>query len=322
MNLRRSVQGEIKSGAAGAAPSRSRACASAGSRCIDKRLRFTLFLITAIIVTTALHREVEIERSGDAGIAVCHDRVAVEEPLEIRVSHLLFDLNERTISITMRTPGNDDELALGYLYAEGIISDCEQVGAVQHCAENVQALRVELLGPKPDLGPLQRVGTLNSSCGVCGKTSVKSLAPSHPVAGSGRMAEAVLRQLPQRLRAAQPAFAATGGLHGVGLFDLQGNLLAVREDVGRHNALDKLIGWALKCDQLPWTDRLVLLSGRASYELLQKSAMAGASMVAAVGAPSSLAIEQAHAAGITLIGFLNERGYNVYAGRERLVRAG
>jgi FdhD protein len=269
-----------------------------------------------------LHREVEIERSGDAGIAACHDRVAVEEPLEIRVSHLLFDLGERTISITMRTPGNDDELALGYLYAEGIISGREQVGAVQHCAENVQALRVELLGPEPDLGPLQRVGTLSSSCGVCGKTSLGSLAPSRRVAGVACIDDAVLRQLPARLRAAQPAFAATGGLHGVGLFGLDGSLLAVREDVGRHNALDKLIGWALQAGQLPWTDRLVLLSGRASYELLQKSAMAGASMVAAVGAPSSLAIEQAHAAGMTLIGFLSERGYNVYAGGERLVRAG
>jgi FdhD protein len=132
------------------------------------------------------------------------------------------------------------------------------------------------------------------------------------------MAAAVLRQLPQRLRAAQPAFAVTGGLHGVGLFQLDGTLLAVREDVGRHNALDKLIGWAFKAGQLPWTDRLVLLSGRASYELLQKSAIAGASIVAAVGAPSSLAIEHARAAGITLVGFLGERGFNVYNGRQRV----
>ncbi len=236
----------------------------------------------------------------------------------MRISHLLFDLSERTISITMRTPGNDDELALGYLYAEGVIADRAQIGSVRMCAESASVVQVELLGPEPDLGPLQRFGTLSSSCGVCGKTSLASLAPTRPVAGSASIADAVLRQLPARLRAAQPAFLATGGLHGVGLFDLDGRLLSVREDVGRHNALDKLIGSALKSDQLPWTDRLLLLSGRASYELLQKSAMAGASIVAAVGAPSSMAIEHARAAGITLVGFLGEHGYNLYTGGHRV----
>jgi FdhD protein len=166
----------------------------------------------------------------------------------------------------MRTPGNDDELALGYLFAEGVIAERRQVGSLLRCAENPLALRVELLGPEPDLGPLQRIGTLSSSCGVCGKTNLESLAPTRRVTGAACIADAVLRQLPARLRAAQPAFVATGGLHGVGLFDLDGRLLAVREDVGRHNALDKLIGSALKSDQLPWTDRLVLLSGRASID--------------------------------------------------------
>ncbi len=269
-------------------------------------------------MTSPLYRDVEIERRGIADTSVCQDSVAVEEPLEIRVAHLLYDLAERTISITMRTPGHDDDLALGYLYAEGVIADRAQIGSVQRCAEDPRALRVELLGPEPELGPLMRSGTLTSSCGVCGKASLGSLAPTRSVAGTGSIHDALLCQLPTLLRAAQPAFAATGGLHGAGLFDLGGGLLAVREDVGRHNALDKLIGWALKAGQLPWTDRLVLLSGRASYELLQKSAMAGASIVAAVGAPSSLAIEQAHAAGITLIGFLSERGYNLYSAGHRM----
>jgi FdhD protein len=270
-------------------------------------------------LSTDLYRDVAIESRRAGGVTVARqDSIAIEEPLEIRVSHVLFDLAERTISITMRTPGNDDELALGYLFAEGVIADRGQVGSVQRCADDPLALRVELLGPQPDLGPLQRVGTLSSSCGVCGKTSLGWLPPSRSVAGSASIDDALLRQLPGRLRAAQPAFAATGGLHGVGLFDLDGTLLAVREDVGRHNALDKLIGWGLKAGQLPWTDRLVLLSGRASYELLQKSAMAGASIVAAVGAPSSMAVEMARETGVSLVGFLGERGYNVYNGGDRV----
>jgi FdhD protein len=273
------------------------------------------------LVPIELYRDIAIERRSDSGMVAVEDHVAVEEALEIRVSHVLFDLAERTISITMRTPGNDEELVLGYLFAEGIISDRAQLASVRRCTEGGQAMRVELLGPEPDLSPLQRIGTLTSSCGICGKTSLDSQAPIRRVAGVAGIGDGLLRQLPGRMRAAQPAFAATGGLHGVGLFDFDGRLLAVREDVGRHNALDKLIGWGLQSDLLPWNDRLLLLSGRASYELLQKAAIAGASIVAAVGAPSSLAIEQARAAGITLIGFLSERGYNVYAGAERLIPA-
>lgn len=267
----------------------------------------------------SLFREVEIERRRDGTARVCADPVSIEEPLEIRVCHVLQDLTEHTISITMRTPGNDEELALGYLYAETIIVHRDQIGSVRRCATEPRALRVELLGPEPDLATLQRSGALSASCGVCGKASLAGLAPTRRVSGNATVRDAVLRGLPAQLRRAQPAFDATGGLHGVGLFDLDGTLQAVREDVGRHNALDKLIGWALTSDRLPWTDRLVMLSGRASHELLQKSAMAGASIVAAVGAPSSAAIDQARAAGITLIGFLGERGYNIYAGAERVI---
>jgi len=266
-------------------------------------------------------REVSIERRRDAGREVRVDLVAVEDPLEIRLSHAGLGPAPVTLSLTMRTPGHDAELALGYLYCESVIAERSQVVGVAACAGNARALRVELTGPVPDLSPLQRVGTLSSSCGVCGKTSLESVtavSAARPVGGTGTIEDAVLRVLPGRLRAAQATFALTGGLHGVGLFDFAGNLLAAREDVGRHNALDKLIGHALLQGGLPFTDHVLLLSGRASFELLQKAAMAGASIVAAVGAPSSLAIEMAQAAGITLVGFLNERGFNVYTHGERI----
>lgn len=266
-------------------------------------------------------REVIIERRRDGVHERRADLVAVEEPLEIRLLHLGLGPAPVTLSLTMRTPGHDAELAVGYLYCEGVISDRAQIATVAPCAGNARALRVDLTGPIPDLSPLQRVGTMSSSCGVCGKTSLESVTAASSariVAGAGAIDDAVLRALPARLRAAQATFALTGGLHGVGLFDLQGTLLAAREDVGRHNALDKLIGQALWQGELPFTDRVLLLSGRASFELLQKASMAGASIVAAVGAPSSLAVEMAQAAGITLVGFLNERGYNVYTRGERV----
>lgn len=269
----------------------------------------------------SVQREVSIERRRDGAQERRADLVAVEDPLEIRLSHAGLGPMPTTLSLTMRTPGHDAELAVGYLYCESVIADRDQIISVAACAGNARALRVELGGPIPDLSPLQRVGTMSSSCGVCGKTSLESLTAlnaARRVSGTGIIDDAVLRDLPARLRVAQASFALTGGLHGVGLFDLAGTLLAAREDVGRHNALDKLIGHALLQHLLPFTDHLLLLSGRASFELLQKAAMAGASIVAAVGAPSSLAVEMAQAAGITLVGFLNARGYNVYTHGERV----
>lgn len=250
------------------------------------------------------------------------DLVAVEDPLEIRVQHAGLGPQPRSISVTMRTPGADVDLALGYLYCEGVIRDRGDVAAITPCGSDLRALRVNLTGPVPDLAHLQRAGALSSSCGVCGKTRLEAITavePAQPLAGAGQVSHAVLLTLPQRLRTAQTLFSTTGGLHGVGLFDLSGRLLAVREDVGRHNALDKLIGQGLMAGGLPWTDRMVLLSGRASFELLQKARMAGASIVAAVGAPSSLAVDQAQAAGITLLGFLHERGFNVYTHPHRVI---
>jgi FdhD protein len=270
---------------------------------------------------TQAHQEFNIHRVGAAGSRTEPDQIAVEDPLEIRLAHASLGEGAQTLAITMRTPGHDAELAAGYLYCEAVLRDPTQIVQIAACAGNANAIRVDLDGPAPRLESLKRVGTMNSSCGVCGKTSLAAVtasSQSRRVCGSQPIDASLLQQLPARLRAAQTLFAVTGGSHGVGLFDLAGRLLALREDVGRHNALDKLVGQAFLGSTLPWTDHVLLLSGRASFELLQKATMAGASIVAAVGAPSSLAIEQAQAAGITLVGFLGERGFNIYAGAERV----
>lgn len=271
-------------------------------------------------MTLSSRRSIGIERLREGQRLAASDEVAVEDPLEIRIGHVALGPVPRSVSVTMRTPGHDKELALGYLYAEGVVDSAAQVVGVRACSGNPRALRVELVGAPPRLERLERVGALSSSCGACGKTSLEAALGPLPgmVSGDGQVLASVLCGLPARLRAAQANFAATGGLHGVGLFDLRGTLMALREDVGRHNALDKLVGHALLQGQLPWADRIVLLSGRASFELLQKSARAGASIVAAIGAPSSLAIETAQAAGITLVGFLHQRGFNVYCGPQRI----
>lgn len=264
-----------------------------------------------------------IQRLCEGTLRACEDAVAVEAALELRLAHPALGAAPVAVATTMRTPGADVELALGHLYAEGLIEARADVLAVRPCGGAVQALRVELRSEArvPDLKAHQRHGMLSSACGVCGKADADALraqAVGARVAGSARVSAACLRELPARLRAAQEGFAATGGVHAVGLFDLHGQLLALREDVGRHNALDKLIGQALQRDQLPWTDCVVLLSGRASFELLQKAARAGASVIAAIGAPSSLAVEVAQRAGITLVGFLSVQGFNVYTGAQRI----
>lgn len=271
---------------------------------------------------TQAQKQFDIVRVSSAGCQSLPDSIAVEDALEIRLSHPALGEGARTLAISMRTPGHDAELVAGYLHGEAVLSDPAQIVQIGACAGNPNAVRIDLDGPAPNLDSLQRAGTMNSSCGVCGKTSLEAVtasSQSRRVSGSKRVDATVLRRLPQSLRAAQSLFAATGGCHGVGLFDLEGQLLALREDVGRHNALDKLVGQAFLARTLPWSDQVLLLSGRASFELLQKATMAGASIVAAVGAPSSLAIEQARAAGITLIGFLGEHGFNIYSGAERVI---
>jgi FdhD protein len=273
-------------------------------------------------------QELQIDALRDAGNARRSDVLAVEEPLEIRLMRDgLPEADEnggtgRSISITMRTPGHDAELAVGFLFGEGLLHEARDVIDTGFCGPTGNILRVTVRADLPlDLGRVTRNFYTTSSCGVCGKASIEAVTAN---AGDRRIVsdvivrESVLRGLPDTLRAAQAGFAETGGMHAVGLFTLDGRLIASREDVGRHNAMDKLVGAALLAGELPWRDRVVLLSGRASFELLQKATMAGAPVVAAIGAPSTLAVEMAESAGITLVAFLRPAGCNVYSNTWRV----
>jgi len=250
------------------------------------------------------------------------DLVVVEEPLEIRLARLGESGPGRPISITMRTPGSDVELALGFLHGEGLIRSNRDVASVHECGADRNVVRIELAADAPlDLARLERNFYTSSSCGVCGKASLEAVAAmmaAKPVEGAGNVSAALLRSLAGRLHSAQPVFRDTGGLHAASLFDESGALIAASEDVGRHNALDKLVGERLIADALPLSGSVLLLSGRASFELLQKAAMAGVPVVASVGAPSSLAIDLAQRTGILLAGFLRGDSFNVYAHGERL----
>jgi FdhD protein len=270
-------------------------------------------------------RTVDLLSQAESGYGRRTDTVAVEEPLEIRLARAGETGPGKAISITMRTPGHDAELAVGFLYGECIIRKGEDVAGTRSCGPTGNVMRVELLPHVAlDLARLERNFYTSSSCGVCGKASIEAVMNGAPITRipiGQRIDPAVLGGLPGKLRAAQETFASTGGLHGVGLFDLAGELQAVYEDVGRHNALDKLVGARFLASALPLTDCIVLLSGRASFELLQKAMLAGVPLVTAIGAPSSLAIELAEAAGITLVAFLREHTFNVYSHPERLSRS-
>jgi FdhD protein len=236
------------------------------------------------------------------------DEVAVEEPLEIRV-------DGAPLSVTMRTPGHDEELALGFLHGEGLIAAPHAAGPTADFAANV----VEVAGPLLR-DPGSRSFYTTSSCGVCGKGALEEVAVAAPFAPSGPVVpRALLAALPGRLRADQPTFERTGGLHATGLFEADGTLAIVREDVGRHNAMDKVIGRALLDGLLPLRERILCVSGRLSFELVQKAAVAGAPILVAVGAPSSLAIELAADRGMTLCGFARGETVNVYTGGERVL---
>lgn len=255
------------------------------------------------------------------------DVLATEEPLEIR---LQAGAERRTVAVTMRTPGADFELTAGFLYGEGVIEQREDVKAIRYCTDpdvddeqQYNVVTVDLgASTLPDLGSLDRHFYTTSACGVCGKASLDAIeALGGPALGPGpRMSPDALLSLPGRLRDAQRIFSKTGGLHAAALFDESGELIEVREDVGRHNAMDKLVGWGLLEARLPFADHVVLVSGRASFELLQKSLRAGASFFCAVSAPSSLAVDVAERFGITLVGFLREEGFNIYAGEKRVIR--
>ena len=255
-----------------------------------------------------------------------YDSVVTEEPLELR---LVAAATTHTLAITMRTPGNDFELAAGFVSGEGIIRAREEIVGVSYCVDpqidaeqRYNIVNIELASSTlPDLTRFERHFTMNSSCGVCGRANLEALADLgvEPLRDDTRVPIAHIYELPERMRAAQRVFAMTGGLHAAALFDAKGATLAVREDVGRHNAVDKLLGEAFLQDATPLRNHLLLLSGRASFELLQKAVMGGIPMVAAIGAPSSLAIEVAREFSITLVGFLRPESFNIYSAPERVL---
>ncbi len=263
---------------------------------------------------------------------VCQDRVdvgldfvATEEPMEIR---LMVGSERRTLAVTMRTPGNDFELAAGFLFAEGLVSDRHEIVRIAYCQDpgldpeqQYNVVTVVLRHQRlPDLRLVERRFTTTSACGVCGKASLEALRlrACGPVVSGPQLDPAVLRTLAGRMRKSQTLFEVTGGLHAAALFDPAGRLVAVREDVGRHNAMDKLVGWALLEGRLPLCEGVVVVTGRASFELVQKAVLAGVPVFCAVSAPSSLAVEVARAFGMTLVGFLSEERFNVYSGGERI----
>jgi FdhD protein len=269
------------------------------------------------------------------------DLLAVEEPLELQLAYGPADFRRvKSISVTMRTPGHDFDLAAGFLLTEGIVSDSGDIQNISYVRESSSqppqhgdrvllpyspeknVVRVELL---PDIevsmANLERNFYTTSSCGICGKASLLALRSVCPprLKNTFKVSSSLLYSLPSRLRSSQDVFDRTGGLHASGLFDGDGNLQSIREDVGRHNAVDKLVGAEFLADRIPLRDRILFLSGRASFELLQKALMAGISMVVSVGAPSSLAVQVAREFDMTLVGFLRDDHFNVYQGADRIV---
>ena len=244
------------------------------------------------------------------------DEVVVEEPLEIRVGN-------RGVSVTMRTPGHDVELAAGFLLTEGIIQTPEDILAIRHCTQNRDGNVINVtLSPEVsiNLNQLTRHVFASSSCGLCGKATIDAIhAQFAPLKSDARVVHEVLSNLPDTMRASQATFDRTGGLHAAALFDLEGNLVVLREDVGRHNAVDKLVGYCLLKGMLPLSQHILVVSGRTSFEILQKSLAARIPIIAAVSAPSSLAVSFARSSGQTLIGFLRNQRMNVYAHPERIV---
>ena len=262
--------------------------------------------------------EVPVKSVNGEGGATRLDVLAVEEPLEIRIIHP--SIGETTISVTMRTPGNDAELAIGFLYGEGIIRSSEDVvragKRVRAACGKENIVVIELAEScSPDLGKLTRHFYTTSSCGVCGKASIEAIevlpVGELPV-GNLRLKAETIHEFPARIAASQELFERTGGLHAAALFTFDGDLVELREDVGRHNAMDKLIGSLVRKGDLPASERIIMVSGRASFELVQKAVMAGVPVMAAVGAPSSLAVELASRFGMTLIGFVRDHRFNVY----------
>jgi FdhD protein len=268
----------------------------------------------------------KVNRLSSAEIS---DALAIEEPLEIRLEYGPADNRQlKSISVTMRTPGKDDELASGFLFTEGIINNQNQINSITHrfiaCAENKEnVIEVSLAeNAEPNLHTSERNFYTTSSCGVCGKGSINAIKTVSVFTNHENDLQIdadIIYQLPQILQQNQRVFADTGGLHASALFTSDGEFLMLREDVGRHNALDKLIGAAMTNNWLPLSRNILLLSGRASFELVQKAAMAGISIIVAVGAPSSLAVQTAEEFNITLIGFLRDERFNIYTAAHRVL---
>jgi FdhD protein len=275
-------------------------------------------------------RRLEVRQSQTRWVS---DELAVEEPLELR---LVAGNERKTVAVTLRTPGNDFELAAGFLFGEGVIQQRSEIRRIAYCVDEEAAffrgdrrvdqrynivnveLRSEVL---PELPALERHFFTTSACGLCGKASIESLSARglSPVSSDSTVPAEVLRDLPEKLRKAQQLFDLTGGLHAAGLFDLEGNLIRLREDIGRHNAMDKLVGWALLEGKLPLAKCIVVVSGRASFELVQKALTVGIPIFASVSAPSNLAVDLAASFGMTLAGFLRGERFNVYAHPERIL---
>jgi FdhD protein len=274
-----------------------------------------------VIVADAF-RAVDVARVRDGIRQGGTDHAATEEPLEIR-------LYNKPFAVIMRTPGADRELAAGFLLAEGVLKSPDDLGTLEHCtdpsAEHPENI-VNATIANGSADALERIlaerrqVTTNSSCGLCGRLTIESLRADAPVIRTGWTVSAgTLVSLPDRLRAHQTVFDETGGLHAAGLFTNEGRLEAMAEDVGRHNAVDKVVGRMLMHDRLPLSDYLLFVSGRTSFEIVQKAFLAGIPIIAAVSAPSSLAVDLARDAGITLIGFLRGTGFNVYTYADRIV---
>lgn len=273
-------------------------------------------------------KPIEITKVTLRGSHSTPDLMAVEEPLEIRIGFgRLGNREQKNLSVTMRTPGHDYELAIGFLFTEGIIDTYDQIESIKYCAdvgkqeERENVVRVEL---RPevilDVEKLQRHFYTSSSCGVCGKSSIESVHVSClRLEDSVRVKSNVIHSLADKLREAQQIFEHTGGLHAVGLFDSGGKLMLTREDVGRHNAMDKIVGACLFKKEIPLSNHLLMVSGRASFELVQKAIKAGVQVMAAVGAPSSLAVSLAKDFGMTLLGFVRNSSYNIYSGEQRIL---
>jgi FdhD protein len=265
---------------------------------------------------------VRILRTGLDSQVERNDRVAVEAPLEYLLHHPALGLEAVSFGTTMRTPGEDEHLAAGLLYGEGIVNHPDDIEAIESSTRRPNVVNVRLRpGVQMEIQTATRRFSAGSSCGVCGTTGLDAAiarAAATRIVDTGPIELPLLLGLPERMRAAQSKFGDTGGIHAAALFDFAGNLRTVAEDVGRHNAFDKLVGECLMSGRLPLQEHIILLSGRASFELVQKALRSGVSILAAIGAPSSLAVNLAVASGMTLVGFLREKHFNVYSSPQRI----